>query len=223
MSYNTTFKIYEQSFIWRAQYYYINESETLSIMNFLHDERTYWEEVYAVLSGRIPDRLKSNSDFLVFKTKLLSDASKQGAKWSSRVKTTARRTLDFLKEQIEAHGVNPYSFSSDVVAFKFVNKFDQVDSEKVYFHFYTHLVATKMLTDEELKQFLTDAFVYCRPPESKLTLKGTSIKLKAIKAFRDYYTILVGVRRGNKPKYVDLLANYFSGFPSTTVMTNFTK
>lgn len=106
---------------------------------------------------------------------------------------------------------------------KFINNFDNVNSEKVYLHFYAGLVESKMLSIDELKSYLKSAFESIQQPKKLFCLKNIQTKNKVIKVFYNYYKNIAGKPHGKQKDYSGLLGNYFQGFNTKNVSTNFSK
>jgi hypothetical protein len=108
-------------------------------------------------------------------------------------------------------------------AFEFENNFDHADVKDVYSHFQTELVISKMLTEDELQNFLIAAFQEKTPPKKSFNLKGGKTKEKVMKVFYKYYIDKAGKPYGRQKEYAELLGNYFQGYKTSTVSTNFSK
>lgn len=110
-------------------------------------------------------------------------------------------------------------------SFKFdlVNNFDEVDSDEVVKYFTDTLVDKGYVTDEVLGEFLTAAFTECKPPNVKLDITIRSTKQKIIQIFYKYYKQIAGKPHRKQQDYAALLGDYFKGFTTKNVSTNFTK
>jgi len=111
----------------------------------------------------------------------------------------------------------------EVIRFEFKNNFDNVAYKAVYYHFKTGLLKTKMLTEVELQRFLISAFQDKTPPKNKFNLKNIESKDKVMKVFYQYYKDIAGKPHGKQKEYAGLLGNYFQGYKTNTVSSNFSK
>jgi len=107
--------------------------------------------------------------------------------------------------------------------FEFVNLFDTVNTDKIYTHFKTGLVDNKMLTKEELENYIKAAFENKQPPKNLFNIKNAPSKDKVMKVFYEYYKNIAGKPHGKQKEYAGLLGNYFQGFKTSTVSSNFSK
>ncbi|WP_017732237.1 hypothetical protein [Nafulsella turpanensis] len=112
---------------------------------------------------------------------------------------------------------------SNPTKFSFVNKFDNVSCDKVYQHFENGLVKSNWFTDNELKKFLKAAFEDKKPPKDLFNLKNTPSKDKVMRVFYEYYKNVAVKPHGKQKEYAGLLGNYFQGFKTNTVSSNFSK
>lgn len=109
------------------------------------------------------------------------------------------------------------------IAFEFLNNFDNVASKDVYSHFKKGLVKSKMLTENELQNFIIAAFQNQTVLNNKFKFKNFETKDKVMKVFYEYYKHIAGKPHGKQKKYAALLGNYFQGFKTSTVSSNFSK
>lgn len=107
--------------------------------------------------------------------------------------------------------------------FKFENNFDNVDYKEVYNHFKTGLLKTKKLEEGELQNFLIAAFQNKIVPKNKFKLKNIESKDKVMKVFYQYYKDVAAKPYGKQKGYAGLLGNYFQGYKTSTVSSNFSK
>jgi len=107
--------------------------------------------------------------------------------------------------------------------FHFINNFDQVNEKKVYEYFYKNLVETKYISDKELEKYIILAFQKNEKPNSRFALLNKPTNKKIQKIFYEYFKDIAGKPYGEKNKYVTLLGDYFMGFSTDSLVTNFSK
>ena len=103
------------------------------------------------------------------------------------------------------------------------NKFDKVNINDVYNHFKVGLVDKQYLTEQELIQFLKAAFELKKEPETLFKIKDAPNKAAIEAVFYRYYKNVAGKIHGKQNQYAALLGNYFEGYKTTTVSSNFSK
>lgn len=105
----------------------------------------------------------------------------------------------------------------------FLNNFDNITPTEIYQHFKAGLVEKGYLTEKELNSYLKAAFELKTIPETLFKIKKPPTK-KAIEAvFYKYYTEVAGKNHGKQKEYAALLGNYFEGYKTTTISSNFSK
>jgi hypothetical protein len=108
--------------------------------------------------------------------------------------------------------------------FIFQNNFDGVPPINVFDFFNKKLVQDhKYLELETLKDFIFQAFEKQEIPKNKFVLKNIKTKQKIIAVFYEYYKVIAGKPTGAQINYASLLGEYFNGFTTVNVSTNFTK
>jgi hypothetical protein len=105
----------------------------------------------------------------------------------------------------------------------FTNNFDSVDENDIYRYFYDELVKKKRLTDTELNDYLVKAFQECIPPKKRFKLKNVPTKGKVISIFYKYFKEIAQRPYGKQEQYASLLGEYFEGYKTSTIKTNFSK
>jgi len=103
------------------------------------------------------------------------------------------------------------------------NNFDNVNINDVYKHFKAGLVDKKHLTEQELTQYLKVAFELKTIPETSFNIINTTTKQKVMRVFYNYYKNVAGKPHGKKDNYAALLGNYFEGYKTENVSSNFNK
>lgn len=124
--------------------------------------------------------------------------------------------LDKLEEEINQDGFlkNPF--------LQFHNNFDTVSPTVVYDYFHKELVETQNLSIDVLYEFLKQAFELQKAPKNQFKFQNLQ-KGKIHDVFYRYFKSVAKARHGEKKRYAALLGNYFSGFKTQNVMSNFSK
>ncbi|MCG2419988.1 hypothetical protein K8089_13240 [Aequorivita sp. F47161] len=107
--------------------------------------------------------------------------------------------------------------------FTFINNFDQVEANKVYEYFFDKLVKTKYIDETTLQDYLISAFQEKQKPNRRITIHNKSTNKKVQEVFYNYYKDIAGKPYGKQQNYVELLGNYFIGFDTKKLITNFSK
>tara|TARA_R110001583_G_C5666193_1_gene410196 strand:+ start:1808 stop:2743 length:936 start_codon:yes stop_codon:yes gene_type:complete len=105
----------------------------------------------------------------------------------------------------------------------FANNFDKVKPVEIYEHFKAGLVEKGYLTEQELNEYLKTAFELKTIPETLFKIKDAPTKQKIIKIFYEFYKNIAGTPHRKQKSYSALLGNYFEGFNTENVSTNFSK
>lgn len=103
------------------------------------------------------------------------------------------------------------------------NNFDSEDINEIYKHFKAGLVDKKYLSDKDLINYLYAAFDKMTPPKELFTLADANKKQKIIRVFGEYYRVKAKKPIGKQREYAALLGNYFKGYNTANVSTNFSK
>jgi hypothetical protein len=74
-----------------------------------------------------------------------------------------------------------------------------------------------------LNEYLKAAFELKIKPETLFKIQNAPTKQAILKVFYDYYRNIAGKPHGKQNKYAALLGDYFEGFSTTNVSTNFNK
>ncbi|MBK9640191.1 MAG: hypothetical protein IPO72_02590 [Saprospiraceae bacterium] len=106
---------------------------------------------------------------------------------------------------------------------KIQNNFDKISIMDVYNHFKIGLVDKKYLTDEELIKFLQLAFEQKAPPKNRFKIKNAKTKQIVISLFYKYYKNIAGRPHRKQKDYAALLGEYFEGYNTNNVSSNFNK
>lgn len=107
--------------------------------------------------------------------------------------------------------------------FRFQNNFDHVNETVVYEHFKKYLVESKMLSMVDCQLFIKMAFDECSPPKVLFSLKKVQSKAKVMKVFHNYYHSLAGKPFKKSELYASLLGDYFQGYKTSSVKSNWSK
>ena len=105
----------------------------------------------------------------------------------------------------------------------FTNNFDSVKTVEIYKHFKAGLVEKGYLTEQELNEYLKAAFELKTIPETLFKIKDVRKKSTIEAVFYTYYKNVAGKIHGKQSQYAALLGDYFEGYKTTTVSTNFSK
>lgn len=107
--------------------------------------------------------------------------------------------------------------------FTFTNNFDHVSEAKVLEYFADELVKTKYITQITLEQFLISAFQEKQKTENRFSFLNIKTKQNIVNVFYRYYKIVAGKPHKKQINYIKLLGEYFEGFETKTIKTNFNK
>jgi hypothetical protein len=105
----------------------------------------------------------------------------------------------------------------------FVNNFDKIAPFEIYKHFKAGLVDKNYLTLQELNEYLKAAFELKIKPEILFKIKDAPKKTTIEAVFYKYYKNVAGKIHGKQNQYAALLGDYFEGYNTTTVSSNFSK
>lgn len=130
-----------------------------------------------------------------------------------------KKTLELLKTKIKEESETKI----DQKIPTFTNNFDQVEPKLVYDHFKKGLVDKKFLTEQELTEYLKYAFEIKKVPVTRFRINNARKKSEIEAIFYKYYKNVAGKIHGKQPEYAALLGNYFEGYKTSTVSTNFSK
>lgn len=105
----------------------------------------------------------------------------------------------------------------------FTNAFDNIKPTEIYKHFKAGLVEKGYLTEQELNAYLKAAFELKEIPETLFKIKDAPNKAAIEAVFYRYYKNVAGKIHGKQNQYAALLGDYFEGYKTTTVSSNFSK
>ena len=105
----------------------------------------------------------------------------------------------------------------------FTNNFDTIKPTEIYKHFKAGLVKKGYLTEQELNEYLKAAFELKTIPETLFKIKNAPKKAAIEAVFYTYYKNIAGKIHGTQRQYAALLGDYFEGYKTTTVSSNFSK
>lgn len=105
----------------------------------------------------------------------------------------------------------------------FNNNFDNITPAIIYKHFKAGLVEKGFLNEKELYEYLKTAFEFKKVPDSLFKIKDAPNKRTIEAVFYNYYKNVAGKIQGKQKKYAALLGDYFEGYKTTTVSSNFSK
>lgn len=137
-----------------------------------------------------------------------------------------------MSSDIEARSIEKNESNTDTQNFSetsadekitFINNFDGVTESKVIEYFTKNLVEKRYITKETLNKYLKQAFELKTVPVQKFSFENLPTQGKIRKVFYDYFSITAGKPNGRKLEYVKLLGEYFNGFNTNKINTNFSK
>ena len=105
----------------------------------------------------------------------------------------------------------------------FENNFDNIQPSEVYAYFQKCLVQKEYLTEDELRDYLNAAFELETIPKTPFRLKHTPKKQSIYTIFYTYYKDIAGKPHEHQDRYVHLLGNYFEGYKSNVIRTNWSR
>lgn len=105
----------------------------------------------------------------------------------------------------------------------FTNNFDKIAPTEIYKHFKAGLVEKGYLTEQELNEYLKAAFELKTIPETLFKIKDAPNRAVIEAVFYKYYKNVAGKIHGKQNQYAALLGDYFEGYKTTTVSSNFSK
>jgi hypothetical protein len=117
----------------------------------------------------------------------------------------------------------PQQTETEQETLTFTNNFDNILPAEIYKHFNTGLVQKQYLTEQELNEYLKAAFELKMIPKALFKIKDAPTKQKIMKVFYEYYKNIAGKPHGKQNQYAALLGDYFEGFNTQNVSTNFNK
>ena len=129
----------------------------------------------------------------------------------------------FAKFEKCEHGLPTQQLGKEQGIPNFVNNFDKVKPSEIYNHFRDGLVEKGYLTEKELNEYLKAAFEFKIIPETLFKIKDAPRKAKIEEVFYRYYKNVAGKIHGTQQQYAALLGDYFEGYKTTTVSSNFSK
>jgi len=94
---------------------------------------------------------------------------------------------------------------------------------EIYNHFKIGLVDKKYLTDQELIDYLKVAFEHKSPPKIRFKIINAKKKQSVIHVFYEYYKNIACSPHGKQKEYAALLGEYFEGYNTNNVSSNFNK
>lgn len=137
-------------------------------------------------------------------------------------KVLGRQVNEDIDENINKETENS-SNQNNLNLSNIINQFDKLNIKEVYKHFHEGLVAKKYLTEQELLKYLRAAFEFEIVPENLFKIKNAPTKKKIYEVFYTYYINVAGKPYGKQKRYAALLGNYFEGYNTETVSSNFSK
>jgi hypothetical protein len=174
---------------------------------------------------------------LIIKSHDFIDVNRNGTFWAEGYKYIYDNLFSKLREQLKIGQVlsdkenkNNTDISSQQIENKtedktptFINNFDSVDPIVIFKHFKSGLVEKGYLTEIQLEEYLKTAFELNEIPEIRLKFKKSPQKGTIMKVFYEYYINVASKYHGKQKQYAALLGEYFEGYKTSNVSTNFNK
>jgi hypothetical protein len=133
------------------------------------------------------------------------------------------RFIEIELEYLEALPPHQTEIQTEQVTLTFTNNFDKITPAEIYEHFKAGLVQKQYLTEQELNEYLKAAFELKKIPETLFKIKDAPKKAAIEAIFYSYYKNVAGKIYGKQKEYAALLGDYFEGYKTTTVSSNFSK
>jgi hypothetical protein len=105
----------------------------------------------------------------------------------------------------------------------FKNNFDNNEPSEIFNHFKTGLVDKGYIIEQELYEYLKAAFELKTIPETLFKLIHKPANEKIYTLFYTYYNEISGKPHKLQTQYAELLGNYFQGFKTEVIKTNWTR
>jgi len=204
-------------------------------------ERKIEPFMMALLIQKLPDHFpkwKTEADqyFGIKRAKMIQgyiDLIKRvlGIEYPSEIEQQAVESVrDELAEQLEyweneLNALTPKQGETDTAKETptFENNFDHIAPNEIHKHFKAGLVDKGYLTEQELYEYLKAAFELKTTPQTLFKLKHTPTKQKIYNVFYEYYKDVSEKKHGTRTRYADLLGNYFKGYETSIIQTNWAK
>jgi hypothetical protein len=177
------------------KFWYLKKSQYLNQINY----QTF--NVSAIIT--------TNNHIEVFFDKIVTDKIKQ------------LREIQAAQNEIEIKFKT--NINDESIIPKFENNFDKIKPAEIYKHFKAGLVEKGYLTEVELNEYLKAAFELKKIPETRFKIKDAPNKAAVEAVFYKYYKNIAGKIHGKQNQYAALLGNYFEGYKTSTVSSNFSK
>jgi len=105
----------------------------------------------------------------------------------------------------------------------FINNFDNVEEQKVFDYFKENLVMKKYILEDDLIKYLKAAFEEKKPPSTLFNFNKVNTKKDIVRVFYKYYKVIALKPHGKQINYIQLLGDYFNGFETDVIKSNFNK
>jgi hypothetical protein len=151
---------------------------------------------------------KDSGQNFIIEPGLIDSINQMKLKYANKLITIIDYYLD--NEQIE-------------IGLNFTNNFDSVEPKDVFLHFKPYLVDKGYLSELELKKYLKAAFEVKKTPKQLFKIKDAITKKSVTKVFYLYYKNVAGKPHGKQKEYAALLGDYFEGYSTELIITNFSR
>jgi hypothetical protein len=154
-------------------------------------------------------------DFLKTKLWSLKETASDASDLPHRTETTEQKGM------VNTDDVVPEMLTIDLSGIR--NNFDHVRIDDVYKHFHKGLVEKAYLTETELRTYLKAAFEHKHLPGQKFRFANAPKKKQIGRIFYQYYLQIASKPYRRRREYAALLGDYFEGYDTKTVLTNFNR
>ena len=195
----------------------------LNLIKKYLSENLYSKKEVELLLNNLILYIEENQNFIneKFKSKLENSEIQKSLIEIKKFGKTIKRLLINLNENYDI--IEGFSYSTIIALEKIKNNFDNIEIEIVYNFFKTHLVEKKYISEVDLLKYLSASFNKLKPPSKLFRLDNYRTKQDIIRIFYKYYDKVAGKPFKKQSSYVDLLGQYFIGFDSKSITTNFSK
>lgn len=157
-----------------------------------------------------------------YKAELRTKLEKTLIEW---IEIFEKQPIDYLYYNTNPEALPPQKSQTEtkLETQPFTNNFDNIKPTEINKHFKAGLVEKGYLTEEELNEYLKTAFELKTIPETLFNIKNAPKKATIEAVFYTYYKNVAGKIHGKQNQYAALLGDYFEGYKTTTVSSNFSK
>lgn len=214
----------------------IDDLETIPDITTL-DYLEKWLEIYEIAYLNFTNTLEESD------ANYMEDYFVMGMVYGESVIYPTKRKIEYIKKLIKAIPESEGRLTKDELIDRFnelnfqqtkepnpvqgtpnfTNNFDNIKPTEIYKHFKAGLVEKGYLSEQELNEYLKAAFEFKTKPETLFKIKDAPKKAAIEAVFYEYYKNVAGKIHGKQNQYAALLGDYFEGYKTTTVSSNFSK